>query len=439
MTRPTQKSRTRRCLAGIAALAILAAATIPMVSVTASTPNAVLTWNLYAVQSLSNTAAQNPPGAGQSPPVASIHLAMVQGAVYDAVIAFDRGYQPYIGGLPTPVSGASMDAAVAAAARGVLIGLPPLSSTVKASVESLYSAYVAGIAEPARTQGAAIGAAAAAAMLADRADDHRYEPYSFTAGSGAGAWRPDLPSFGSDPFAWVSNVRPFTMTSTSQFRTAGPYPVNSPEYTAEFNEVKTLGGAVGTPGLTRTAAQTALGLFYSVNPLPMLNAGLRTVAETRGLSLSATARLFGMTSLAGADALIGCWDDKDHWNFWRPITAIRAADDGNPDTAQLGTWLPLLPTPPYPDHPSGYNCFTGATMQTAAIYFRSERISISLTSSGTGTATTRTYKRFTAVLKDTIDARIYLGFHFRNPDVQGAWLGKKVAQWSARHYFQPIR
>jgi hypothetical protein len=277
-------------------------------------------------------------------------------------------------------------------------------------------------------------------MLDDRSDDHRYEPYFFTAGSEDGDWRPSLPAFAVDQFAWVSNVRPFTMTSTSQFRTAGPYALNSPEYTAEFNEVKALGGAAGTPGLTRTADQTQLGLFYMANPLPMMNGAFREIAGERGLSLAATARLFGMTSMASADALIGCWDDKDYWSFWRPITAIRDIDDGNPDTVPLATWLPLIAaTAPYPDHPSGYNCFAGAMLHTAAIYFRTERISISLTSSGTTPATTRTYKRFTAVLKDTIDARIYLGLHFRNPDVQGAWLGKKVAQWTAKHYFQPLR
>ena len=276
-------------------------------------------------------------------------------------------------------------------------------------------------------------------MLSDRSDDHRYVPYFFTPGSDDGEWRPALPAFAFDQFAWVSNVRPFTMLSTSQFRTAGPYALTSAEYAADYNEVKAVGGAPGTPGLTRTAAQTQLGLFYMANPLPMMNGGLRDVAGQRGLSLAASARLFGMTSLASADALIGCWDDKDHWSFWRPITAIRDLDDGNPATAPLDTWLPLIAaTAPYPDHPSGYNCYAGAMMHTAAIYFRTERVGISLTGSGTGASTTRTYRRFTDVLKDTIDARIYLGLHFRNPDVQGAWLGKKVAQWSAKHYFRPV-
>jgi hypothetical protein len=250
----------------------------------------------------------------------------------------------------------------------------------------------------------------------------------------------------NDPNAWVAEVTPFTLTSTSQFRTAGPLDMTSPEYAAEFNEVKALGAATGS---TRTASQTQLARFYAANPLPMQNAAFREIAAGQGLSLTEDARLFVMSSMSSADALINCWDDKAFWNFWRPITAIReAADDGNPATQPVPVtdpptpWMPYIGTfvasgtPPYPDHPSGYNCFTAAMMNTAAIYFRTEKVTVHLYSPITDSIIT--YKRPTAVLKDTIDARIYLGIHFRNPDVQGAWLGKKVAKWVDKHYFQPV-
>jgi hypothetical protein len=171
----------------------------------------------------------------------------------------------------------------------------------------------------------------------------------------------------------------------------------------------------------------------------MMNRAMREVAAARGLSIVAEARLFAMTSMSSADAAIGCWDDKAYWNFWRPITAIRqAADDGNPATAPQADWLPLIAsgTAPYPDHPSGYNCFAAAMMYSARNFFHTNKVHFTLNSSLTGTS--RSYSRFTRVLKDTIDARIWLGLHYRTPDVQGAGLGKRAANWTASHFFKRV-
>jgi hypothetical protein len=428
----------RRGLAVVSTL-VLAALTglVPFASVVAIEPtNMVLDWNLNAVNALSNPPAANPPGAGYPPPVASSALAMVQGAVYDAVNAIDGGHEAYLDGLPAAPASASTAAAAATAAHHVLVGfVPALPAAVKTDLDTRYAASLSEVTDgQPKTDGITIGAAAASAMLAERADDGRFVPYAFTTGTAVGEWRPELPAFVSDPFAWVAKVRPFTLASPSQFRTEGPLDLSSTGYATEFNEVKTLGGAFGS---SRTQEQTELARFYSANPLPIMNRALREIAADRGLSTAEGARLLAMSSLASADALIGCWDDKDHWNFWRPITAIRgAADDGNPSTAPQADWTPLFATPPYPDHPSGYNCFTAAMMYSATDFFRSERVTFSLTSPATGTF--RTYNRFAAVLKDTIDARIYMGIHFRAPDEQGAWLGKKVAQWVARYYFRPV-
>jgi hypothetical protein len=369
-----------------------------------------------------------------TPPVASLHIAMVELAMYDAVNAIDRTREPYLRGLPRASRTASKSAAAATAAYKVLVGFqPPLADNIKANLKVLYDATLATIPDGRRENaGIRIGNAVAAKMLAKRANDGRYVPYSFTASTAVGKWRPELPLFISDPFAWVSNVKPFTLRRPSQFRTKGPYGLGSAPYAAEFNEVKALGGMVSS----RTPEQTALGMFYSINPIPMMHRAFRDIAVAKNLSITRAARLFGMLSSASADALIGCWDDKDHWKFWRPITAIHeAANDGNPATTADANWAPLLPTPPYPDHPSGYNCFTGAMMYAGRAFF-GDNVGISLTSPAT--MTTRTYSRFTAVLTDTINARIYLGFHFRNPDVQGARLGRNVAKWVADHYFERV-
>jgi hypothetical protein len=440
MPRSKPRSRAQRWLATFSAIVLIAVAgLIPVASVMAAEPtDMVLVWNANAVIALSNPNSATPPGAGQTPPVASIHLAMVQGAVYDAVNAIDRGHTAYLAGLPSAPSTASKAAATAAAAHDVLIGLvPALPQNVKDSIEASYTTSLAAITpdNQAKADGIAIGQAAAAAMLADRADDGRYGTFRFTAGDQPGEWRPELPSFVSDPFAWVARVRPFTMKSTSQFRTDGPLDMTSAQYAAEFNEVKSMGALTGS---SRTDAQTLEARFYSTNPLPMMNRAFREVAAARGLSLTDDARLFVTTSMSSADALIGCWDDKAYWNFWRPITAInQAADDGNPGTAPQAGWLPLIATgtAPYPDHPSGYNCFTSAMMHSAKGYFGTDKVSFVLNSSLTGTS--RSYDRFTSVMDDTIDARIWLGLHFRTPDVQGAELGKRAANWAASHYFKP--
>ena len=439
MHRPERFSRARTRVALVSVTAgLVLAGTLPFATASAGGESAsmLLQWNEHAITAIFNPATAVPAGAGQTPPVGSIHVAMVETAVYDAVNAIDRGHEPYLRHLPKAPRWASKAAAAATAAHHVLVGLvPALPGNVKANLDAAYTASLATISNGTKkTAGISIGAAVAAKMLARRADDGRYGTFTFTAGTGAGQWRPELPMFVSDPFAWVAKVKPFAIGRASRFRTAGPLSLTSSKYATELNEVKSLGSATST---TRTAAQTELGRFYSANPAVMLNKSLRDIATRKGLSITKAARLFAMTSVSGADALIACWDDKAHYSFWRPITSIRlAGTDGNAATTAQADWLPFLATPPYPDHPSGYNCFTGSTTQAAREFFGTNRVRISLTSPIT--MTTRTYSRLSRIVNDTIDARIYLGIHFRTPDVQGAKLGSNVASYVADHYFERV-
>jgi len=395
----------------------------------------VLDWNRYAVEALI-------PGAGQTPPVSLLHMAMVQGAVYDAVNMIDRGYEPYLDDLPRAPRSASKQAAVATAAHHVLVGLgiapvPPLPQVVIDRLDGLYADALAAIPESAaKTAGIAAGAAAAQAMLDERTDDGRYGPFRFEVGTEAGEWRPT--SDVNDPFAWVAEVDPFLMKRTSQFRTDGPRDLESRGYAREYQEVKDYGGNGTTTPTLRTPEQTAVASFFTANPVEMYNRAFRTIAQDRGLSLVKQARLFAMLNLAGADAAIGCWDDKAHWSFWRPLTAIQQGDDdGNRRTTGDPDWLPLVANPPYPDHPSGYNCVTGAFMHTAANFFGRDRVTFSLVKITPGSPdVTREYGRFTDVIEDTIDARVWLGIHFRTPDVQGAELGEDVARWLRKHFLE---
>ena len=160
----------------------------------------------------------------------------------------------------------------------------------------------------------------------------------------------------------------------------------------------------------------------------------RQLSSTNGLSTAASSRMFAMLYLTAADAAIGCWDDKAEWLYWRPITAIREADeDGNRATEGDPDWLPLIPTPPYPEHPSGHGCVSNSIVETLRDFFGTDRAEFSATS--TFSMTERRFTRFTQAIEEIVDARVYSGIHFRTADVQGARLGKRVARWRDRHYF----
>lgn len=439
----TTTRRIRRTLVLAIPIVVLSLA-IAQAPAGADTDDAVRTWNLNASNALFNLPTASPPGAGQALP-GQLHLAMVQGAVYDAVMAIDGRYEPYLEGLPDASSTASIDAAVATAAHDVLVGLtnPETGQLVLAQVtrdwlDDAYDDSLAGITDGAdKTAGIEIGAAAAEAMLDERDDDGRYEPFSFSQGTGIGEWR-DTGS-GSDPSAWVANVRPFLIESTSQFRTDGPYPVDSRRYAKQYAEVKAVGSL---DSASRTDEQTALALFYRESAIVLWNRTFRSIAEDRELDAVDEARLFAMLNLIGADAAINCWDDKAHWSFWRPVTAIQLGDqDDNPETVGDPDWTPLgAPTdglnPPYPDHPSGYNCITGAMMRAARDFFGTTHIAFTVHSNSSNTD--RTYSAFPDAFKDTIEARIYLGIHFRRADVQGRVLGRDVAAWASGRYFEPV-
>jgi hypothetical protein len=424
-------------LAGPAGIVLIATLLVPTAPAIAAEPDdMVLQWNANAIVAIGNAPTATPPGLGQPPPLQLIQLAIVQGAVYDAVNAIDKSHTPFLGGLAAPGS-ASQAAAAATAAHHALVGLTPATlPQVVASLDAQYAASLASIPDSqAKTDGIAVGAAAAAAMLADRTGDGRFGSRAFIPGTEPGEWRL-VPPLNANVFAWVSDVRPFTLKSARQFRTEGPPDLSSAQYAAEYNEVKAVGKATGS---TRTPNEALLAAFVSTNPVPILYRALREIAVARGLSTAEQARLLAMTSVSSADAVIGCWESKVHWNFWRPLTAIQnGADDGNAATAADPTWTSLVPAPGYPDNPSGYNCVAASTMHAARLFFGTDRISFTLHNGASTPPTVREYDRLTDVIDDAIDGRVLIGLHFRSADVQGAWLGKKVAQWVDRHEFRPV-
>ena len=359
--------------------------------------NAVTDWNLIASNAIVVT-------AGQPPPVSVLSFAMVQGAVYDAVNAIDRGYQPYLSEPPSNPTD-SKEAAAATAAFRVLVGFPDLPGLFPAqqpTLQPLYDAYIANLPDNppgSRANGVAIGEATARAMLTARQNDGRFGPPPTLYPPAPGIWRPTPPNFAHDPAPWVGNVLPFIVPSAEMLRTDGPNALTSAAYAEDFNEIKEVGSLTST---TRTPDQTDAAIFWQDHAHALFNRIFRTLAVSQNLGIADSARLFAMENLAAADAAIGCWNDKYYWQFWRPITAIREADtDGNPDTVADPTWLPLfdpatpvchppaLFTPPFPDHPSGHACATGAFVHTLQNFFGTDKIGFSAFSNKSGTTTRR--------------------------------------------------
>jgi hypothetical protein len=428
----------RLCLAAGAVAVALAAPAL-------GRADSVTDWNAIASNAIVTT-------AGQPPPVSALSFAMVQGAVYDAVNAIDQvRHRPYLVA-PSANPWDSEDAAVAAAAYQVLIGLFPAQQSI---LEPLYNDYIAALPdEPvgSRDAGVAVGEAAAQAMLAARANDGRPghgEQIPILYPEGPGVWRPTPPNFASDPASWIGNVVPFIVPSAETLRTDGPNPLTSDAYARDFNEVKQIGSLTST---ARTKDETEAAVFWQGTGA-FWNGVTRTIVATRPDSDTVeNARLFAMEDLAAADGFIGCYNDKYYWQFWRPIAAIRAGDtDGNPATVGDPNWTPLfdpgaselglnfgLPlfTPPFPDHPSAHGCASGAIVHTLQNFFDTDKVSFSAYS--TRTRTTRSFDRLSDALKEIVDARVWGGIHFRTADVQGAVLGKKVAHYLEKHYFQPV-
>jgi hypothetical protein len=390
----------------------------------------VTQWNQLATNALAGD------GQGSS---AVVHLAIVHGAMYDAVNAIDRRYEPYLVEPPAQ-RWYSQDAAAATAAYRVLIdSQPPVVQPVHqaalvASAKSLYDAALAAIPPgPAKDGGIATGNAAAEAMIAARLNDGRFGPFRFSVGTLLGQWRPVLPLFVNDPFAWVKDVKPFLIQNSSQFSGQGPYPLTSRRYAKEFNEVKSLGALNST---TRTPDQTAAGRFWgATNAVATWSSLYRDIAQRYGGSLADNARMFAMVYLAGADTAITVWADKDKYSFWRPITAIREADtDGNRRTVADPDWLPLVNTPPYPEMPSGLSSLSGASARTLRDFFGTDHLAFGTTNA---IGITRNYTSFSQAENEVINARVWSGIHFRHADEQGATIGERIARWQQERFLQP--
>jgi hypothetical protein len=389
----------------------------------------VLDWNDHAAQAIV-------PVGGQVPPRALIRLAMVHLAIYDAVNAIEGAPFDGYAGIPTVDRPASAQAAAATAAHHVLVALFP------AQMADLDGKYVASLdALPddiAKVNGIAVGEQAASAILTARARDGRDATVIYVPGSGPGVWVPTPLAFLGAQAPETPFVQPFALNSASQFRPEAPFSLTSEDWARDYNEVKALGSAVGS---SRTAEQTDIGRFWSDNPVLQWNRAWRALSMANGFGLADNARYFAMLTSASADALIACWDAKYFYNFWRPVTAIRAGDsDGNAETAPDPAWIGLVVTPNHPEYPAAHGCFSGASTETLKYLFGTDEIGFSIDSRVAGLMNpVRTYFRFSEALTEVLDARIYGGMHYRNSTRIGAKIGRQVSRFTTRHFFRPAK
>jgi hypothetical protein len=445
----TRRTLSRRRSIVFVPIAI-GALVVPLVGgVTAAPPagtdaSEVSHWNQIAATTL--IAIPGPDGG--APPAFQINMGIVQGAVYDAVNAIGKERDPYLLKKRGSAS-ASIDGAVATAAYDVLSELVrsaperapfPGRAALLTSLSAAYEASLDGIDDgAAKKQGVSIGHAAATAMLEARAEDGRFGPSQWVPNAGVGHWQPLLNAGVPilDPTPWVGAVQPFLMESSSQFRSAPPPALDSAQWAAELNEVKDLGRATGS---TRTDDQTYIARWWQSAPPVSWNQVARQLIARNNLDAAESARLLALQNLSGADAAINCWNDKYHFDFWRPWNAITTTlDDGNAGTMTDPTWSALL-TAPYPEWTSGHNCLDGAHVAVLRQFFGDAPGSFEITSTfvNPGGPAARTFDTFSEPLAELIEARIWAGLHFRSGDVAGQLLGANVARYGIENYFQRV-
>jgi len=374
------------------------------------------------------------------PGEAAVLMGIVHVAIYDAAVAVEGGFRPYAA-TPSAPARTSPEAAIATAAYDTLTGLQPQLGANQATLDGDHTAYMSGIPDgTSKSAGIAIGAKVARAVLALRVNDGRGCSTTLTdlgqPAPAPGVWQP-----GSGPALGLClpGMRPLALTSASQFRPDGPDGLRSRAYAANFDQVKDLGRL---DSASRTPEQTNQALFWTDHDLRQWNDGMLRLASARHLGLVRTARMLALAHVAGGDAMIACFDAKYHYWFWRPYQAIPLADtDDNPDTAADTTWQPLGATPNFPEYPSAHACHSTAVVEALDGFFGGDKVRLTLTSRAPGlpnAARVRTYRRLHDVVKDVDWARVLVGFHFRNSDLEGSTLGRKVGRYVADHYFQPV-
>ncbi len=438
--------------ARVIGVAVATAVVVSIVSFALAPPasaNEVVQWNETTMKAIEAN--------GQSPVVATRTLSMVQGAVHDALNAINRKYDAYYFEGPADPA-ASPDAAVAAAAHTVLIGViasfgtPAQKGAAAALVDQAYAASTRPRHRRPREEQGGGGGPRCRCRDVDAAQGRRCHPRRALY-AGRGSWqvaaasepRPPNPPIANPDAArgyapsavpgW-GNVTPFTLLSASQFWLPGPPALTSATYARDYDEVKNVGGKVST---VRTADQTQIARFWFEGP-GAWNTIARTVVTSRNLDARDSARVLALMNMAMADAYIAGFKIRYVYDLWRPVTAIREGDnDGNDATTGDPTWDSHQNTPAVSDYPSTQSTFSGAASVALASVLGGDQANFTVTSGKPFEGITRSFTSFSQAARESADSRVYAGIHFRSACEDGLGLGRKVGQRAVTLYLQPAR
>jgi hypothetical protein len=437
-------------LAAIAATTFLSTAAAKTNDTPATSPQVALAWNAYAL-----TAVRSATTTNQLPPNATaralyqteglLYMSYVQAAVYDAATKIGHRYVPYHN-VSVGAGNASIEAAVVAAAYNTLLDYlgDPTGALAQHYADSIAALRAALQDDQSVDRGVAVGEAAAADLVALRADDGR-NAATPTPNAGApttpvqpGVWAwPAPPSLQIDQTPWMAVMKPFMLESTSQFRAPPPPALTSDLYARDLNETEQAGSNLPAGDPRRDIAW-----FWNANATSQLNKTLEDFATQNHMDLLDTAHLLAMGNMVPTDAGMACFDSKYTYRFWRPITAIRNADiDGNPQTTADTSWKPLTTTPNHPEYPSQHGCVTSALAQVLAHAVGTDQINATIwgatAGTPTGLVTSQVFPTVQSLDEQLVNARVWIGFHFRNSVIAGENLGTSVANWELQRNFQP--
>jgi hypothetical protein len=392
--------------------------------------NEVIQWNKTLLTIVRTPGAQP----------ATVHptrsFAIMHAAIYDAVTAIDATHKPYLVRIGHVSPHASQEAAVAAAAHETLNSLYPAFQT---TFDQQYDQSLAQIPDGAgKTTGIDVGRAVALAILALRTDDgSAATPIPFVFGNAPGDYQSTPPNFPPQPvFTHWPRVTPFALERARQFRLGPPPALTSAEYTAVFNEVKSLGIANSTAA---TADQKLIGRFWNGAIQNYWNEITQTAVNAHHLTTAQSARVFALLNLTLADEVIAFYDSKYTYKFWRPVTAIRAAaTTGNPDTVADPNWLPQAgKTAADPSYPGAHATISAGGAFVLSAFFGNKPFQLSVTSEVLP-GVVRSFDSFAAVEKEASLSRIYAGQHFRSDENAGERLGSAVADFVVDNFLTRV-
>jgi membrane-associated phospholipid phosphatase len=406
-------------LAGTTVAVLAAASLAPVMAQATQTVSQVVQWNKTLLSIVRTPGAQP----------ATIHptrsFAIMHAAIYDAVNAIDGTHKPYLVRLSASHF-ASQEAAAAAAAHEVLVKLYP---NFQATLDDQLQRALAQLANAGRADGSQIGNTVADRILALRANDgSNAPPIPYVFGTAPGDYQSTPPNFPKQPqFTHWSRVTPFALESANQFRPGGPPKLTSDRYADAFDQVKSLGIANST---TATADEALTGRFWNGAIQNYWNEIAQTASLAHNLTTAENARLFALLNLSFADSVIAFYDAKYTYNFWRPVTAIRAAaTDGNPETEDDLNWLPeVTNTTPDPSYPGAHAVISAAGSEVLTSFFRKRHFAFDVTSEVLP-GVTRSFTSFPAAAEEATLSRIFAGVHFVFDLTTGQRLGDDVADF----------